>query len=273
MNSSERRVVDLFIYPFKSARGVQMDAVEVGIVGMRDDRRWMAVDPSGAFISQRTHPKMALLGTRLSEGVLELSAEALAPLHLDRTEPSGAEFESLPVWFSDRYAVDCGDDAAEWISTFLREPARIMRAVRPPDHPALNEEGRVRAGFADASPALVISVASLDELNARLDAPVKMDRFRPNIVVDGFGAHEEDDWGTRRIGEVPSSGRYPCPRCATTLVDQVTSEKGKEPLSTLATYRRNAKGEVDFGMNIAFDGSGTIRVGDLVVHLAPRSLS
>ncbi len=264
MNPSQRSVVDLIVYPFKSARGIRVDAVEVDVVGMRDDRRWMAIDPSGAFISQRTHPRMALLHTRLTPGSLDLSAAGMEPLTLDRAEPSGEEFESLLVWFSDRYARDCGDAAANWISTFLGEPARIVRAVRPREHPPLNDEGRVRAGFADASPALVISVASLEELNARLDTPLRMDRFRPNIVVDGFGVHEEDDWGSRLIGEVPSSGRYPCPRCATTLVDQATGEKGKEPLGTLATYRRNAKGEVDFGMNIAFDGAGTIRVGDQI---------
>lgn len=263
-DSSERQVVGLHLYPFKSAAGIEVDAVEVDEVGVRDDRRWMAVDPSGSFISQRTHPRMALIRTRLRADSLELTGPDGREFLLDREAPHPKEYESLRVWFSDRYAVDCGDDAARWISEVLGESARVVRAVRPEGQPQLNEEGRVRAGFADASPALVASVASLQELNRRLDESLPMNRFRPNIVVTGFRPHGEDDWGTRTIGRVLTTGRNPCPRCATTLVDQATGERGVEPLKTLAEYRRNAKGEVDFGMNITFRGAGTIRVGDSV---------
>lgn len=259
-----RRVTEIFVYPFKSAAGVAVEAVDVDAVGLRDDRRWMVVDAEGRFVSQRTHPRMALLRTRMSEEAVHVEAPGMGVLDLRRapTDPSG--HGSYRVWFSDRYAVDCGDTAAEWASAYLEMPCRVVQAVRPPGEPRLSDEGRVRAGFADASPALVVSLASLADLNARLEAPLPMDRFRPNLVVDGFGAFEEDGWGTPRVGGVPTRGGTPCVRCATTVVDQATGARGVEPLRTLATFRRNARGEVDFGVNVYFEAEGTLRVGDLV---------
>ena len=259
-----RRVTGLFVYPFKSAAGTGVSSVEVDEVGLRFDRAWMAVGPGGNLVSQRSHPRIALLKADLNGMSLRLTAPGMEAMELPRTEPDPDGFRALRVWFSDRYAVDCGDEPARWLSDFLESSIRVMRAVRPRGHPMLTDEGRVRGSFADASPALVISTASLDELNRRLEQPLRMDRFRPNVVVEGFGAFEEDAWGSRRIGSVPTRGGRPCPRCAGTLVDQDTGEKGLEPLRTLATFRRNAAGEVEFGVNVFFDEEGTLRVGDAV---------
>jgi uncharacterized protein YcbX len=152
------------------------------------------------------------------------------------------------------------------MSEYLGTACRIVRAVRPPAQPLLTETGRVRASFADASPALVVSLASLDDLNGRLERPLPMNRFRPNLVVEGFGPYEEDAWGRRTIGEAATTGGRPCLRCATTLVDQETGERGTEPLRTLATYRREDEGggEVKFGVNVLFDGPAVVRVGDVI---------
>jgi hypothetical protein len=259
------RVIGLHVYPFKSAGGIAVDSVDVDEVGLKDDRRWMIVDGDGAFVSQRTHPRMALLRTRFDGGALEVAAPDVGALRLDRAEPDPEGHAIHRVWFSDRYSVDCGDRAAEWASDFLGMACRVLRAVRPEGAPPLTPDGRVRAGFSDASPALVASLGSLNALNARLDEPLPMDRFRPNVVVDGFGPFEEDDWGARTmLGAVLTRGGRPCPRCATTLVDQATGAKGLEPLKTLATFRRNAEGAVEFGVNIHFEGTGTLRVGDAV---------
>lgn len=262
--AAARRVTEIFVYPFKSASGIAVEEVAVDTVGLRDDRRWMVVDAEGGFVSQRTHPRMALLKTRISDEVVHVEAPNVGVLDLRRAPPDPSGHASYRVWFSDRYAVDCGPEAAEWASAYLDMPCRVVQAVRPPGMPPLNDEGRVRAGFADASPALVVSLASLVALNARLEEPLPMDRFRPNFVVEGFGAFEEDGWGKPHIGDVPTRGGRPCPRCATTLVDQATGAKGVEPLRTLATFRRNARGEVDFGVNVYFETEGTIRVGDPV---------
>lgn len=260
-----RRVTGLVVYPFKSARGVPVSAWRVDEAGLIDDRRWMVVDEEGAFVSQRTHPGMALLDVRLDDDAVEVVAPGMGPLRLDRAPRDPTGHASVRVWFSDRYAVDIGDTAARWMSEALGRACRVVEAVRPPDQPLLADDGRVRAGFADASPALVVSVASLDHLNRRLDVPLPMARFRPNVVVEGFGPHEEDAWGSPRIGEVPTRGGRPCPRCAITLVDPATGKRGVEPLRTLATYRRNDRGEVDFGVNVSFAAPGTLHVGDAVV--------
>jgi uncharacterized protein YcbX len=268
--SSIRRVAAIRVYPFKSGRGLAVSSVEVDSVGLAADRRWMAVDGDGRFLSQRTHPRMALLSPSLRPDVMELRAPGMRPLLLQREEPALERLTLLRVWHTDRYAVDCGDASAAWISAFIGAPARIVRAVRPPERALQSEDGGVRAGFADASPALVVSAASLKDLNRRLDRPVPMDRFRPNVVLEGFEPFEEDVWGTRSLGSVPTRGGRPCPRCATTLVDQATAHRGVEPLRTLATFRRNATGEVEFGVNIFFDGVGTVRVGDPVTTPDPR---
>ncbi len=255
----------LFVYPFKAAAGIAVETVAVDSVGLRWDRCWMAVDAHGRFMSQRTHPRLALLRPHLVDQELAVDTDGMRTLLLPRAEPDPEGYEETRVWFSDRYSVDCGDAAAAWISDFLGQPSRIVRAVRPPDHPLVTGEGRVCGGFADASPALVVSHASLAALNRRLSERLPMSRFRPNLVVDGFGAFGEDDWGRARIGGVPTHGLRPCPRCAATLVDQATGEKGVEPLHTLATFRRNASGDVDFGMNIVFEAPGVLRVGDRIV--------
>jgi hypothetical protein len=168
------------------------------------------------------------------------------------------------VWNQDRFMTDCGDEAAAWASGFIGMECRVVRAMEPPDGPRIAATGRIRAGFADAGPALVISEATLADLNSRLDEPLPMNRFRPNVVVSGVPAYGEDGWGRVRIGEVLARAGWPCPRCVLTTVDQDTGIGGREPLRTLATYRRNAKGEVEFGLNVLFEGEGVLRLGDRI---------
>ncbi len=258
------RVTGLFVYPLKSAGGIAVDHVAVDRVGLQDDRRWMIVDADGGFVSQRTHPRMALLGTRLLDDVLEVDAPGAGTFTFDRGPADASGFETFRVWFTDRFAVDCGAEAAEWAADFLGIPCRVVQAVRPSEDTALAPDGRVQAGFADARPALAISEASLADLNGRMESPLPMDRFRPNIVVGGFGPFEEDVWGERHVGSVRTGDGGRCPRCATTLVDQITAEKGVEPLRTLATFRKNADGAVDFGVNVFFREAGVLHLGDEV---------
>jgi uncharacterized protein YcbX len=120
-----------------------------------------------------------------------------------------------------------------------------------------------RVGFADGYPLLLLSEGSLDELNRRLEAPLPMDRFRPNVVVDGCGPHAEDRWRRLRVGDVEMRVVKPCSRCSITTVDQATAARGPEPLATLADYRL-AGGKVLFGQNLVHESRGTLRVGDVV---------
>lgn len=274
--ASGPRVRALHVYPLKSAAGIAVTSAEVDEVGLALDRRWMVVDADGRFMSQRSHPRMALLETELASSSLTVGFRDRPPLALPLEAPDADDDRRKPgdlvavrVWFEDRYGVDCGDDAAAWMSEALKTPCRLLRAGTPPDGVAVAEDGRVRASFADARPALVLSTASLDDLNARLRTrgfpALPMNRFRPNIVVDGIGPYEEDSWESVRVGDVAVRGIKPCPRCAITTVDQRTGVAvGPEPLRTLLTYRRMDDGGAAFGMNVAFEGGGTLRVGDAV---------
>lgn len=227
----------------------------------------MVVDEGGRFVSQRTHPRMALLRVEMDHAMLRVTAPAttgqalvlpLAPPPRDRGH------EEIAVWHGKRYAVDCGPEPAAWVTEFLGAPCRVVRSVSPRDRAALSPSGTVLAGFADAAPALVISTASLDDLNQRLAAPIRMNRFRPNLVLSGLPPYAEDRLGRVRVGDVVLRAMRPCPRCATTTVDQDTAETGKEPLRTLATYRRLPDGSVGFGVNARFETAGTLRAGTRV---------
>lgn len=251
------------IHPLKSAAPIALDACEVLDRGPRHDRRYMVVDVDGVFVTQRDHPRMALIRTSLVPEGVELRAPDLPAIVL---RPADAPRRTVTVWRSTIDAVDAGPEAAEWISTFLGRSAAIVfmpddvrRAVNPryglPDD---------IVSFADGYPFLLANEASLEDLNARLAAPVSMERFRPNFVVRGSSPWAEDAWRTVRIGEVELAVTKPCERCVITTIDPRTGEKGKEPLRTLAGFRDRGAGPL-FGLNLIARSRGTVRVGDPVV--------
>jgi uncharacterized protein YcbX len=262
---SGARLVSLHLYPLKSAGGFQVAEARADETGLAHDRRWMVVDAGGRFLTQRSHPRMALLRTSLSERALRVTGPDMNPLELPLGGPVDARAaEVIPVWDKDRDAVSCGAEAAAWMSAFLGVGCRVVRSVSTPGSSGLGPRGTVRAGFADGWPALVISTASLADLNRRLDEPLPMSRFRSNLVVEGVGPYAEDGWRRARVGEVTVLGRKPCFRCAITTTDQETAERGVEPLRTLATYRRAPSGDVAFGMNVGFEAGGVLRAGDQI---------
>jgi hypothetical protein len=271
------RLAGLFVYPLKSAGGIAVSEAAVDELGLACDRRWMLVDDAGRFMSQRTHPAMALLRVAMDDGVLRVTVKddpgrGALELPVAPAEHSGAH-EEFFVWHNNRYAVDCGADAAAWFGDYMGVRCRVMRAVQPPGRERVDVSGKVLAGFADAEPALAISTASLDDLNARLEVPLPMNRFRPNLVLEGFSPYGEDRLGRVAIGDVVVQGVRPCLRCALTTVDQETASKGKEPLRTLATYRRVADGQVAFGMNVRFENAGVLRVGSRVMEAPGAPMS
>jgi uncharacterized protein YcbX len=261
---SPPRLLSLHVYPLKSAGGIEVAEARVDETGLAHDRHWMVLDARGRFVTQRSQPRMALLRTALGDDRLRVSAPSMAPLELPFEVDGDAPVELVPVWDKDRDAVSCGPAAAAWMSAFLGTACRVVRSVSPVGVPRLGPRGTVRAGFADGWPALVISTASLADLNARLAGPLPMNRFRPNLVVDGVAPYAEDGWRRARIGEVVVAGRKTCLRCATTTTDQETGERGLEPLRTLAGYRRDPSGEVAFGMNVGFESGGVLRAGDAI---------
>jgi uncharacterized protein len=265
----------LFVYPVKSLRGCAVTGAEVDPLGLVGDRRFMVVDENNQMLTQRALPRMALITTGLGPANLKLAADGAGSISVPRASDPSAALRHVAVWKSDGLlAEDCGDAPAAWLSDFLGLKCRLVRSgakfLRPVLKPNVASSGDL-VGFADAFPFLIIAEASLAELNDRLAAQgedaVPMNRFRPNLVVSGCEAFAEDNWPRLRIGEITFHAGGPCSRCIMTTTDQLTGQRGKEPLRTLATYRRDAAepSDVNFGQNLIHETkTGTLRIGDPV---------
>lgn len=256
----------LSVYPVKSCGGFAADAWEVDEFGFRLDRRWMIVNERGHFHTQRTRPRLALIRTALAGQTLSLGAPGMESIAVG---PGGGVSAAVAVWDDLCVAQGCEPHADEWVSEFLGERARLVfmpgTSRRPIRRRAAESLGRV--GFHDAYPFLLIGRASLDDLNTRLESPIPMNRFRPNLVVGGSPAYAEDLWAGCHVGEIRLVVTKPCERCRIPTIDQVTAEAGKEPLRTLASYRRQGDA-VTFGVNLAHQNPGVLRVGDTIAPLA-----
>ena len=252
----------LHVFPLKSAGGLSLPSVILDRLGPQHDRRWMLIDEEGAFISQRTYPKLALVKVVLQGSSLQLHAAGLSPLSLPLSLAEGVR-ESVVVWGTRFAAIRGPAEADRWFQSYLSTDCRLVfmpthfnRPVEPGFAPP-----DTKVAFADGYPLLLISQASLDELNGRLDSRIHMDRFRPNLVVGGGAPYQEDSWRRIRIGDVTLRIVKPCGRCSMTTVDQKTGDfDGKEPLKTLASYRR-WNGEAVFGQNVVHEKQGFLQVG------------
>jgi uncharacterized protein YcbX len=267
----------IHVYPVKSLGGCAVAEAEVDALGLAGDRRFLVVDPAGRFLTQRAHPRMALIATRLDAATLTLSAVGPGSVAIPRAPDPAAPLVAVTVWKSEGLlAEDCGDAAAAWLGRFLGAACRLVRIGpafrRPVRRVPAGLGGTPLVGFADAYPFLLASEASRADLNDRLVArgeePLPWDRFRANLILDGCAAFAEDTWPRLRIGAIEFRAAGPCARCAVTTTDQATGERGVEPLRTLATYRRDPRSpeDVNFGQNlIHLTVGGRLRVGDAVV--------
>lgn len=260
----------LHVYPIKSCRGVTVPAWEVDRFGLRLDRRWMVVDQQGLFLTQRKHPVMATIRVGLEPDALEMSAPGMADLRVER-EPGGGDAVQVRVWedFVDAWAPDPHADHwfSDYMGTSLRlayMPEHVVRPVSTYWSPAGG-----RTSFADAFPFLLIGTASLRDLNSRLEKPLPMNRFRPNLVVETLEPFAEDSWRHIQIADIPFDVVKPCSRCVLPTTDQETGERGQEPIRTLARYRLR-DGSVYFGQNLVHRKTGTLTNGDLVEILDAR---
>jgi len=260
-------VSQLNVFPVKGLKGIAVDSALATDRGLEHDRRFMVVDPSGAFLSQRDYPRMATVWTEIDGNELRLAApdldEIALPLAPVDGEPMRAE-----VWNDTCAAIAPSPAADRWLSTALERPCRL---VYMPDTTRRMSNARIAGpdrpvGFADGYAYLVVSEASLRDLNDRLAKPVPIDRFRANIVVKGTRSFEEDDWGEFAVGGAVLRMAKPCGRCQVTTTDQSSGEvTGPEPLATLAAYRDSKEFGARFGMNAVTIRTGRIRVGDLVI--------
>ncbi|HEY8539556.1 MAG TPA: MOSC N-terminal beta barrel domain-containing protein [Steroidobacteraceae bacterium] len=253
-------ISELHIYPVKSCAGIPLSRARLTETGFEHDRRWMIVRPNGRFVTQREEPRLALIRPQLSLGALHLSAPGLEELTIDPERP-GNHVEVV-CWQDRCLAIDEGDLAAQWLERHLGSPHRLVRfdpANKRASNRAWTGDREALNQFSDGYPWLLISRASLDALNSRLERPLPMNRFRPNIAVTGLEPFEEDEVVTLSSGSVVFSPVKPCTRCAITTTNQQTGEReGDEPLRTLRTFRFNSELRgVAFGQNvIALSGFG-----------------
>lgn len=261
----------IHLYPIKSCAGIALRCATLtrhGVMsGAVRDREWMVVDANGQFLTQREHPRMALIVPRLQAGTLSVSAPGQLDLALELARPDPAQAKRLmvQVWDDRLAALDCGAAAALWFSQALGLPCRLVRS--DPAAPRLASaqwtlDVAAPTLFADGFPLLVIGSAALADLNHRLvaagRAALPMDRFRPNLVFDGIDAFEEDYAASFELGATRIKPVKPCSRCQIPATDQATGLLGPDPLDILQSYR--AKPELDgaicFGMNCIVQEGG-----------------
>lgn len=259
-------LTELNAYPLKSAGGTPRRTAELTAQGLPYDREFMLVTPEGRFLSQRDLAGMALLRPVYDGELLTVRVSgdsATAPL-IHKPVDDG-EVLDVTVHRKDCRGVDQGDEAAAWFSGLLDQDCRLVRFTGR----RTTSRGGGELMFADGYPLLLISEESLADLNARLDRPLPMNRFRPNLVVAGLGAFGEDSVRLLRIGETVIELVKSCARCVITTTDQETGERGREPLRTLAAYRTIDRG-IRFGQNGVPRTVGALAVGDPVEILEAR---
>ncbi len=253
---------NLTYYPIKACRGFDVKESNVERIGLEHDRRMMVVTSDGDFLTQREYPKLALVTPTLSNEVVTLSAPNFNSMQV-AIQTEGFNWP-VNIWKSKGVnAVDQGDEAANWFSDWLDSSVRLVHiagGIQRKLNPDFSINADDHTGFADGYPILIISEESLQDLNSRLDLPLPMNRFRPNIGVKAGEPFAEDTWKRIKIGEVEMALVKPCPRCVVTTIDQDTLEKSTEPLKTLQKYRRQ-ESEAIFGMNVIPLNSGRLEVG------------
>ena len=263
-------VSSLYIYPVKSLAGIKLKSTKLDNMGLEYDRRWMLVSPSGRFLSQRNMPKMALIQPIFVNKQLILTLTGRKDFIVPDANPQ--QTMMVTIWKDSVSAQRVGKAADEWLSEALGIQCHLVyipeNEIRQCDL-SFSKQGD-RTGFADGFPILLISTASLDDLNQRLEQTVEMKRFRPNIVVSGCDAFAEDNWHQFTLGKIAMRGVKPCSRCILTTVNPETGERNSntEPLKTLMKYRKQGN-NVYFGQNVIHDHAGIIQIGDSVSLLHP----
>jgi uncharacterized protein YcbX len=259
------KISALYIYPIKSCGGISVTQATMERRGLKFDRRFMLVDASGRFVTQRQRPQMALLSTAIAADDLIVRRRDGEVLRLP-LQPEFSASIRVKVWRSELEAGVADRAVNEWFSEYLGSAVRLVymsdahrravsrqRATQPDDE----------VSFADGAPVLLTSEGSLAALNARLDTPVSMRRFRPNVVVDCNLAFAEDTWRRIRIADTVLEPAWACARCTIPTIDPDTglADPHGEPLRTLREFRREAAG-IMFGQNVLVRGTGTLRIGD-----------
>lgn len=262
-------LTEIWIYPIKSLGGIRLKEAKVLEKGLAYDRRWMLVDEEGKFLTQRVHPKMALFKLTMDNEHLTIVHSQKHKSHTISLRPSiRSEQKKVIIWDDKVEAFEISAETSTWFSEMLQIPCKLVhfpeenRRMVDVTYATNNEN----VSLADGYPFLIIGEASLADLNSKMEAPLPMNRFRPNFVFSGGKPFEEDRWKEFFIGTNRFLGVKPCSRCVLTTIDQETAEKGGEPLRTLATYRK-WDNKIYFGQNLLAIDHTFVQEGDSITLL------
>lgn len=267
----ELTLTEIWIYPIKSLGGIQLSSANVFEKGLQFDRRWMLVDETHSFMTQRVYSKMALFkqsiqGEKLTITKIDPTNDLRPKITIDLNKPAFGPTIESKVWENDVLVQEVDRQVSEWFTDQLGMKCKLVFFPESNSRP-VDEKYRIgdeHVGLADAYPFLIIGQSSLDDLNTRLKSPVPMNRFRPNFVFSGGEPYEEETWRNFKVGQNRFVGVKPCARCVLTTVNQDTAFKGTEPLATLSTYRRK-DAKVLFGQNVVAIDHGYVKVGDTIL--------
>ena len=286
-------VSQLYVYPLKSGRGIELQQAQVETQGLLWDREFMLVSGNGKFITQRQFPQLAKVQVKIDRQFQEQNVNVT--LKSEDRSIDAFSFDSnlsdplieVKIWGDRILAIDQGDEVANWFHRYLKlSKDKVCRLVRqsPEYVRSLTQKGLVYEarpiGLADSSPVMLIATASLTELNQRImeihlsqAMTIEMSRFRPNIVVETIEPFVEDSWSSIQIGNVQFKIAKPCTRCIVANIDQQHGIKDrlKEPLNTLSTFRQLSEKGVMFGVNMIPQNEGIIQKGDRLEVLQTRS--
>jgi len=265
------KVTELYTYPVKSLAGISLEKAQLSFSGLEHDRHHMVVKPDGTFMTQRSHPQMALVETGFCGDRLVLSSFGMDDIVVDSPDLGSAPRVKTDIWGDAVNGIAHNKETSQWLSDAIGEDCMLLsfplKEKRQCDLEFASEGDNTL--FADAYPLLLISRESLDDLNSKLAIPVGMNRFRPNMVVSGCGPFGEDNWKSIKINDIRLRVIQACSRCSVPTVDPATGVlTGPEPIHTLSSYRKRDDGEVYFGINMAPDSTGLISVGDVVSFLS-----
>ncbi|XP_010537018.1 PREDICTED: mitochondrial amidoxime reducing component 2 [Tarenaya hassleriana] len=288
------KIASLFIYPIKSCRGISVPQAPVTPTGFRWDRHWLVVNYKGRAYTQRIVPQLALIKPEMpqeafsedweptNKSFMVIRAPGMNELKIPLTTPDSVA-EGVSMWEWSGSALDEGEEAAKWFSDYIGKPSRLVRFKKDSEHRPVDPQyaAGYSTTFMDLFPFLFLSQGSLNELNMLLPEPVPVNRFRPNIFLDGCEPFGEDLWDEIKINDLVFKGVRLCSRCKVPTVDQETAVMGSEPTETLLKFRsdkvlmpdKKPRGKVFFGKEMVWDwkegssdGKGKlIKVGDPVL--------
>ena len=259
------RLTGLHIYPVKSARGTSLTEAVAESRGLRFDRRWLIVGQDGEFVTQRTEPRLATLGVAVREdGGVTLSADGYEDLIVPIPAPGATRMPTV-IWSDTVDAQIADGEANAWLSAWLGRPVWLARMPDDTARPTVLAP-EVNVSFADGYPYLLCSEESLAALSQQAEAPIPIDRFRPNIVVAGAEAWADEQWSHIRICGVVFECMKPCARCVVVTTDQTSGiRSGTAVLEHIAALRGTPDGKVIFGVNAVKRSGALLKVGDAVV--------